>query len=205
MAKIVDYGTYIIDLADAMIDHQQGLSNQHLSRLSVIRDRSVRFVTSCIQHENSDLETLYSFLDGDGLKSVMFVISYSEYLLMDDSLHTAYTDAIGRIRDCGFAIRDELNQMKEDLVGFMGKIGLSVPQPESSSNKRIKRLQPVSALQVDYLDNEPEPLPVQAGMPIRRLQARNTTNQQSEQKPVRRIQHVQAAARPKIRRLQPQH
>ena len=29
MAKIVDYGTYIIDLADAMIDHQQGLSNEH--------------------------------------------------------------------------------------------------------------------------------------------------------------------------------
>ena len=174
-----------------------------ISHLSVIRDRSVRFVTSCIQNENADLETLYIFLDNDALRSVTFVIRYSEYLLRDDSLHAAYTDAIGRIRECAFAIREELNQMKEDLVEFMDKIGVSVPEPVSSSNKRIKRLQPQPALQVDYLDDEPLPVPVQTQTPIRRLQPQRRDKQQN--KPVRRIQHAQTVAKPKIRRLQPQH
>ena len=203
MVKIVDYGTYIIDLADAMIDHQQGLTQQHLARLSGIRNRSVRFVTSCIQHESADLETLYMFLDNEAMQSIMFVVSYSEYLLLDESLHSAYADAINRIKECGFAIREELQQMKDDLIEFMGKIGLSIPQPESVSHKRIKRLKPRTALQVDYLDDEPPAVPEPAQKPIRRLKPQD--NRIVHSKPVRRIQHAQTVTRPKIRRLQPQH
>lgn len=204
MAKIVDYGTYIIDLADAMIEHQQGLTKQHLSHLAVIRDRSVRFVTSCIQHESADLETLYLYLDGEAMNSIKYVINYSEHLIMDESLHPTYADAVSRIKECGFSIREELKQMKDDLIEFMGKIGLSVPSPqkEISAKKPIQRLQAKRpALQVDYLDDDVAAVPDQvARKPLKRLQPQGTNNRQ----PVRRIQHAQPVTESRIRHLQPQ-
>jgi|GEM_PF-2747838 len=201
MVKIVDYGTYIIDLADAMIDHQQGLTQQHIARLSVIRDRSVRFVTSCIQHENADLETLYHFLDGEAMQSIMIVISYSEFLMMDEALHPAYRDGIERMKECGFSIREELNQMKDDLVAFMNKIGVSVPQSTQSvakGKKQIKRLKPKTGLQVDYLDDAVPPEP--ARKPIQKLQPQMQVTGQGK---VRRIQRVEPShsGRNKIRTL----
>jgi len=194
MVKIVDYGTYIIDLADAMIDHQQGLTEQHLSRLSVVRDRSVRFITGCIQHENADLETLYLFLDGEAIQSIMIVISYSNFLMMDDQLHPVYRDSIERIKECGLVIREELKQMKDDLIVFMNKIGVAVPQstqPVAQNKKPIKRLKPKPGLQVDYLDDALPPGP--QVQPVR----------PSPQGKIRRIQQARPSEqkRSKIRRL----
>lgn len=224
MAKVVEYGTYIIDLADAMIDHRRGLDNEHLSCLQTVRDRTVRFVTSCIQHENADLETLHHFLTGGAKQSVAIIISYSDFLMMDEALHIAYRDAVGRIKECALSIKDELQQMEADLIAFMEKIGLSVrSRRESRRKKPIQSLQAQSGLQVDYLDDDivpappsrkpiqrlpkPAPRPTQPKAPqaVRQLSARRKSA--SEKTPTRRVQHVQRstkAQRHGIRRLQPQ-
>ncbi|MGB7338348.1 MAG: hypothetical protein WBC91_05585 [Phototrophicaceae bacterium] len=163
MAKIVEYGTYIIDITDAMIEHRRGLTVEQLELLDQINRCAVSFVTACVENENTDLPTLYRFLDHGAPRLITLINHQSEFLLKFRKLHVSYRDALQNIHQCSVAIQNELTQMKVDLEGFMSRIGMHVPNGKEIKprKKRLRRLKRRSTLNVDYLDGEPLPPPSQ--------------------------------------------
>jgi len=193
MVQIIEYGTYIIDLADAMLDHQQGLTQSEYSHLNVVRNRAMRFVTDCVQYENADMESLYYFLTLDAKHSIKVIVTYTNYLLSND-IHPAYTDAICSIKECSLEIHRELDQMRIDLMSFMKKIGIQPPEIDPGDRQRRRKKAPIQA---DYLDDMA--LPPKPEENNRGTQA----TMMGEQKVVRKLKPQPAQRRNKIRRLQP--
>lgn len=170
MVKVVEYGTYIIDISDAMMEHREGLNAEQVTILRQIRDSAQTLVTQCLQHESADLVTLYYFLYGKAPVPVTHMINHCDFMLRMWKLHPAYEEAFQNIRECSVAIRQELGQMKADLVGFMEKIGMAVPdrryiqKPKHASARRSRK--------PDSLKNDPRmksPSPVARKKPVRRL------------------------------------
>lgn len=175
MAKIVEYGTYIIDITDAMIEHRRGLSLEQLELLNQINDHAVAFVTACLENENTDLPTLYRYLDHEAPRLVTLINHHSEFLLKFRKLHTSYRDAIKNIHQCSQLIQDELVKMKRDLQAFMARIGLNesnkkkVAKPRKRRLRRLKNKPQQQSLNVDYLEGEPLPLEPKPQTRIKRL------------------------------------
>lgn len=171
MAKIVEYGTYIIDITDAMIEHRRGLSTEQLELLEQINERAVDFVTACLQNETTSLPTLYKFLDIEAPRLIELIKLNSEFLLKFRKLHVNYRDAIKNIHQCTLAIKHELKQMKAELNGFMSKIGMQIAkeQAKPAPRKKLRRLQSKPSLNVDYLEDAPLPSKPQP-KPLQRLQ-----------------------------------
>ncbi|MEO0599645.1 MAG: hypothetical protein AAF126_26270 [Chloroflexota bacterium] len=126
MANIIEYGTFIIDITTAMINHRKQLTVDHLEGLEKIRVQAQELVTGCLQHESSDMTTLYCFLEGQATKPTKFIQGTCDFLLRF-RIHPAYRDAVQQIKDCSLATEEELSNMKADLVAFMDKIGIDVP------------------------------------------------------------------------------
>ncbi len=174
MAKVVEYGTYIIDITDAMIEHRRGLSTEQLELLEQINQRAVSFVTACLQNETTDLPTLYRFLNEQAPRLVELIKLHSEFLLKFRKLHQNYRDAIKNIHQCSLAIKNELKQMKADLNNFMSRIGMPIPDgqttPPAPRKRALRRLKKKEqTLNVDYLEDAPLP-PQPEPKPLKRLQ-----------------------------------
>lgn len=180
MAKVVEYGTYIIDITDAMIEHRRGLTTEQLELLEQINQRAVTFVTLCLQNESTDLPTLHRFLSEQAPRYVELIKQHSEFLLKFRKLHQNYREAIKNIHQCSLAIRHEITNMRKDLNNFMSKIGMQIPnaQPAKPARKKpIRRLQRKPALNVDYLSDAPLP-PKPEPKPIQRLQPKSQSTPQ---------------------------
>ncbi|MDQ7027027.1 MAG: hypothetical protein Q9P01_09475 [Anaerolineae bacterium] len=196
MAKVIDYGTYIIDVSGAMLDKRRGLHHEQVETLRQIHDRAVDFVTSCFQHEAANLKVLYYFLGGKAQQLVTMITRHSEYLLRDKKLHETYRDAVQQIVECSYAIRDELEQMREELRTVMDKVGIKVSGKHSVKvSNQEKQQQGDLPFQADY--DEPIPLPP-LPKPKKRLQ-RLQPNLPQKRSPREKV----SRPKKKIRRLQP--
>lgn len=173
MVKVVEYGTYIIDISDAMIEHRKGLNAEQIQILNQVRERAQCLVTKCLQNEHSDLTTLYYFLSGQAPIPVTHIINHCNFILRMWKLHLAYQDGIEKILACIIAVREELQQMKLDLINFMEKIGMEIPdrryihKPDPKVSNR--------ATEAENLMNDPRmtaPSPIKEKKPIRRISPR---------------------------------
>ena len=123
----VEYGTYVIDLTAAMLEHKQRLNDMQIDQIETIHRRAVQFVTEFLQHENAPLDDLLSYLNHDAMSPITIVIGFSEMLLMEAAgpMPKPFMEAMDEIRDCGYNIRDDIYEMQEELLAFMESIGMT--------------------------------------------------------------------------------
>ena len=128
MAKSVEYGTYIIDLTGAMLEHRRRLEPNQVEHIKLIRNNAVNFVTDYLRHENAPLDRLMKFLSYDAQSSITIIIRACEMLSagMYGELPGAFKEAIREIGDCGYAMHDDIQTTKEELEQFMTTIGLEI-------------------------------------------------------------------------------
>lgn len=158
MPDTTEYASYVIDLTDAMLDHRRGLNTQQVSHLETINRRAVEFVTTFLLHEKADLDTLYTYFSYDSIQPISIIIGYSEYMLIcsDETMLPAYREAIEEIRDCGYALRDDMQGMLEELTAFMDTIGYE---------RKDQAAQPVQAIAAKEEITEVPRKPIQALAP----------------------------------------
>jgi hypothetical protein len=182
MTNTAEYATYIIDLTDAMLNHRRGLSPQQINHLETIQRRAVEFITSFFLHEKADLDTLHNYLSYDAIQPISIIIGYSEYMLIGaaENMLPTYREAVEELRDCGYALRDDIQDMLADLLEFMENIGYesksqaqSIQPVQKSQAKVIQPLAPRTASQED------------ATQPSRLIQP---LAPKTEQKPIQRLQ-----------------
>jgi hypothetical protein len=161
-----DYASYVIDLIDAMLNHRQGLNLQQVGHLETIHRRTVEFVTTFLLHEKADLDTLYAYLSYDAIQPISIIIGYSEYMLIygAETLLPAYREAVEEIRDCGYTLRDDMQNMLEELVEFMESIGY-----ESETKSLVQAVQLVQAIAPREEITQAPHKPVQALAPRQEL------------------------------------
>ena len=81
MASTVEYGTYIIDLATAMLENPGGLTNAQSQRILVIRRQAVNFLTDYMRHESSALPDLLSYLTKDAVRPLSMLVNSCDMIL----------------------------------------------------------------------------------------------------------------------------
>jgi signal transduction histidine kinase len=121
MQTTVEYGSYIIDITDAMMEHKQGLTNDQYDQIAVMHRRAVDFVTEFLQAEASHLEEFRRFLSHDAMSPITIVIGYSELLLMGASgdLQGPYHEAVTNIRECAYAIKSDIEELHQAIREFL--------------------------------------------------------------------------------------
>jgi len=126
MSELMDYGAYIIDLSNAMLDHPESLNDQQGQRIQMIHRRAVDFVTEFLQHENASADRLLEYLNHDAQTPLRIILGNSQMLLSGNcgELAVDYQEAVQEIYDCVFAIVEEVQQMRLDLQNFMESIGM---------------------------------------------------------------------------------
>lgn len=127
MASVVEYGSYIIDLATAMLEHPQGLTKEQGQQLGVIHQGAVNFLTDYLQHESSALPDLLNYLETKASPPLQAIIDSSEMILSGDCgpVRQAYGEALVEVRDCGYAMFDEIESMYDNLQVLMGNLGMT--------------------------------------------------------------------------------
>lgn len=127
MTNAVDYASYIIDLSIAMLEHRVGLTDAQFQRLKMIHNKAVDFLTGYIQHENSNLPELLNYLGQDAQNPLRIIVGCAEMILNGScgAVQEAYAEAIGEIRDCGYSIHAEIEDMYESLYELMGDLGMA--------------------------------------------------------------------------------
>ena len=123
MTSTVDYSSYIIDLCTAMLDNSQGLTDSQVQRISMIRRQTVNFITDYLRHESSDLPQLLHYLDKEAVSPLRIVIGCSDMILSGKcgDIQQNYGEAIGEIRDCGYAIYDDVEDMHKKAQEYLQK------------------------------------------------------------------------------------
>jgi hypothetical protein len=127
MASVVEYGSYIIDLSIAMLENPQGLTQSQAQHLRVIHQKAVDFLTGYLQHESSSLPNLLGYLQNGAIQPLQIIIGSSDKILSGDCgrVHKTYGEAVVEIRDCGYAMYDEVESMYDNLRNLMGNLGMT--------------------------------------------------------------------------------
>lgn len=127
MTNAVEYATYIIDLSNAMLEHRLGLSDSQAQRLLMIHRKSVDFLTDYMQHESSNLPELLAYLEQDAQKPLRIIVGCADMILNGScgEVQEAYAEAVAEIRDCGYSIQAEVEDMHENLHNLMSELGMT--------------------------------------------------------------------------------
>jgi len=117
----VEYGSYIIDIIDAMLEHKHGMTNDQIEHVLTIRRRAVGFITDFLQAEAQPLEQFRSYLSHDAMSPITIVIGYAEILLMDSfgELTGPYRDAMDEILKCGYAMKEDIHELHLAIHNFL--------------------------------------------------------------------------------------
>lgn len=126
MGQTVDYGAYIIDLTDAMLEHGQGLTDAQIQRLQMINRRAVDFVTLYMRNEDGSAPDLLNFLSHDAQTPLRIIMGCSQMLLSGQCgpLRPVYAEAVDEIYECVCSMIADVQQMRMDLQTFMEAIGI---------------------------------------------------------------------------------
>lgn len=126
MTSTTSYGSYIIDIADALLEHQQQLIAPQIEHLQVIRHNAALFTTQFHHLEKRSLPDLLTFLRVEAMQQINIIISYGEVLLLDTygRLPAAHKEALQELSECALALREEVRAVREDLEDFMREMGL---------------------------------------------------------------------------------
>jgi len=126
MTSTTSYGSYIIDIADAMLEYRHQLIETQVEHLQVIRHNAVLFTTQYHQLEKRSLPDLLDYLRKPAVQQINTVISYSEVLLTDTYgvLPRPHREALQELSDCALALREEIRDIQLDLEDFMREMGL---------------------------------------------------------------------------------
>lgn len=192
MAETTEYASYVIDLTDAMLEHRSNLDTQQISHLKTINRRAVEFVTTFLLHEKADLDTLYNYFSSDAIQPISIIIGYSEYMLIcgSETMLPAYREAIEEIRECGYALRDDMQTMLDELVEFMETIGYE---------SKAQATQPVQVIAAKEDITEVPRKPIQAIAPKEEIT-------ELPRKPIQALapkEEITEVPRKPIQRLQP--
>lgn len=127
MSSVVEYGSYIIDLSTAMLENPRGLTRAQAQQLHIVHRQAVEFLTGYLQHESSSLPNLLRYLRGGASQPLQAIINSSEMILSGQCgrVQQAYGEAVVEIRDCGYAMHDEVVSMHENLQALMGNLGMT--------------------------------------------------------------------------------
>ena len=127
MATTIEYGTYIIDLCTAMLEHPRGLNKPQGQRIVGIRRETVNFLTDYMQHESSSLPDLLSYLTHGATPQLESVRQMCEEILDGrcGRVQPNYRDAVVEIQDCCYAIYDDVEDMRFNLDQLMGNLGIA--------------------------------------------------------------------------------
>lgn len=127
MTSTTEYSSYIIDLCTAMLDNSQGLNKAQVQRVSMIRRQTINFITEYLRHESSSLPDLLYYLDKEASSPLRIIIGCSDMILSGKcgDIQQDYGDAIGEIRDCGYAIHEDIEDMHKHLSELLGNLGLT--------------------------------------------------------------------------------
>lgn len=139
--KTVEYGTYVIDLTAAMLEHRNRLTEEQAEQIETVHKRAIQFVTEFLQHENADLDTLLSYLNHDALSPVTIIIGSAEVMVMGmlGKMPKPFMDAIEEIRECGYLLRDDLYDMQRELIEFMESIGMQHQPRAKKKRKKVRQ------------------------------------------------------------------
>ena len=126
MASTVEYGTYIIDLATAMLENPGGLTEAQGQRIVMIRNQTVNFLTEYMQHESSALPNLLAYLAGEADKPLRILIGCCDMILKGKCgpVQQDYGDAIVEIRECAVAMFEDIEDMHDNLKELMSNLGM---------------------------------------------------------------------------------
>lgn len=126
MATTIEYGTYIIDLCTAMLEHSRGLKKPQGHRIVLIRRQTVKFLTDYMQHESSSLPDLLTYLTHEATPPLESVRTMCEDILEGrcGQVQPNYREAIVEIQDCCHAIYDDVDDMRANLDRLMSDLGI---------------------------------------------------------------------------------
>lgn len=127
MSSVVEYGSYIIDLSIAMLENPRGLTRPQAQQLKIIHNQAVEFLTGYLQHESSSLPNLLHYLESSAPQPLQAIVNSCEIILSGQCgpVQEAYGEAVVEIRDCGYAMHDEVTNMYENLQNLMGNLGMT--------------------------------------------------------------------------------
>jgi hypothetical protein len=126
MATTVEYGSYIIDLTDAMLENRQALNDEQVQRIRMINRRTVDFLTDYLQHESSSLPELLYYLQSGAPAPLRIIIGCAKMLISGHCgiLPHDYHAAMKEVLQCGYAISTEVEDMYRNLRTFMEEMGI---------------------------------------------------------------------------------
>lgn len=124
MTKTIEYGTYIIDLCGAMLEHAQALNPEQVRHIRIIQHHSVQFVTVYLQHESSALPELLTYLGTQAIVPLHIIAKHCDQLLNSTTLPLPpnYREAIAEVLECCYLIHDDLQDMRDNLQAFMNTL-----------------------------------------------------------------------------------
>ena len=126
MTTAVEYASYIIDLCTAMLDHRVGLTDAQAQRLTMIHYKAVDFLTEYVQHESSNLPELLDYLGQEAQTPLRIIVGCADMILDGNCgiVQEAYAEAVAEIRDCGYSIQADIEDMHENLNNLMSDLGM---------------------------------------------------------------------------------
>lgn len=109
-----------------MLEHRVGLTDAQAQRLQMIHGRAVDFLTEYIQHESSNLPELLDYLSQDAQTPLMIIVGCADMMLNGScgEVQEAYAEAIEEIRECGYVIQNDMEDMYENLHNLMSDLGM---------------------------------------------------------------------------------
>lgn len=127
MATTIEYGTYIIDLCTAMLEHPGGLTKPQGQRIVMIRKQSVNFLTEYMQHESSSLPDLLYYLANAAPPPLEAIHTMCEQILTGKCgrVQPNYREAIVEIQECCHAMYDDVEDMRINLDQLLGDLGIA--------------------------------------------------------------------------------
>jgi hypothetical protein len=126
MPNPIEYASYIIDLTNAMMGHQQGLSHEQFYRINLINHRAVTFITTYMQKENISAFALLEYLSEDAQQPLRSIRGNCKKMLAGEfgNFDDDYVEAIEEIRACAHEMVYDIQQSCRDLRQFMATIGM---------------------------------------------------------------------------------
>lgn len=112
METILECGKYVIEITEAMLQHNGLLPDQN-SHVETIHRRAVEFMTDFLYGQQMTVKKFASYLNHDALSPITVVIGYTEMFLMNGfgDMPDGYAEAFEQVRDCGYIIQDEIREM----------------------------------------------------------------------------------------------
>jgi hypothetical protein len=126
MTTAVEYASYIIDLSTAMLDNRSGLTDAQAQRLTMIHHKAVDFLTDYMKHESSNLPELLDYLGQEAQSPLRIIVGCADMILNGNcgDVQEAYGEAISEIRDCGYWIQADVEDMYSNLYNLLNDLGM---------------------------------------------------------------------------------